>query len=561
MQPSAFSHEGSGTGQHNFYGQPSAYGGATGGSAVGGHHNPHGSYGQHSGYPPHGGHGEQSPSMSYLQPGGQHTGHMAMYQNYPQHYAAHGPHASAQQQGHYSHVPAAAFAGVGGPNSNASSMLAGNGASDFHPGAGYSHLGHHAMYYQDPSGAGGVHGMMHHHGVPGMIPPVGTVPGAGAYNPMGHHTGAQGTAIIGKGSGKGGKAGANAAIAATGGRKGSSAGHSKKAGAKAAKEDATADVGAGGKAKNFKSGGVGDRHHPYAGGEAASEKPKKKEKEPPKPSVLKSHLKPPKQAPSAWQVYFTEELQKIKAEQPGARLNVAHVAKDAGQRYAALPEEKKQEFQRRSQEAKEQWERDMLAWKSTLTPEDIKQENMFRTAQRKAGKSRKGNLKDPNAPKKPLSAYFLFLRAIRADPKMTEDVFHGEQETTKQSVLAAAKWRSLPEEEKQPFLEKAEADKVEYERLRKDYEQSHGLTSLGGDGAKGEDEDDFEYGDDGAEDPSATEDATRWAAQPARGQPVPPSLAAGGDEPFKLDGHFGLGEDADLGFAPSKVESGFGLET
>ncbi|PWN26594.1 HMG-box, partial [Jaminaea rosea] len=185
----------------------------------------------------------------------------------------------------------------------------------------------------------------------------------------------------------------------------------------------------------------------------------------------KSHLKPPKQAPSAWQVYFTEELQKIKAEQPGARLNVAHVAKDAGQRYAALPDEAKKEFKRRSDEAKEQWERDMLAWKQTLTPEDIKQENMFRTAQRKAGKSRKGNLKDPNAPKKPLSAYFLFLRAIRADPKMTEDVFHGEQETTKQSVLAAAKWRSLPEEEKQPFLEKAEADKVEYERQRKEYEQ------------------------------------------------------------------------------------------
>ena len=41
----------------------------------------------------------------------------------------------------------------------------------------------------------------------------------------------------------------------------------------------------------------------------------------------------------------------------------------------------------------------------TLTPEDIKRENAYRTAQRKAGKSRKGNIKDPNAPKKPLSAF------------------------------------------------------------------------------------------------------------------------------------------------------------
>ncbi|PWN94246.1 HMG-box, partial [Acaromyces ingoldii] len=184
----------------------------------------------------------------------------------------------------------------------------------------------------------------------------------------------------------------------------------------------------------------------------------------------KSHLKPPKQAPSAWQVYFTEELQKMKQESPGERLNVAHVAKDAGQRYAALPEEKKKEFQRKSLEAKAEWEREMEKWKQTLTPEDIKQENMFRTAQRKAGKSRKGNLKDPNAPKKPLSAYFLFLRAIRADPALTESVFEGEQETTKQSVLAASKWRSLPDSEKQPYLEKAEADKTEYERLRREYE-------------------------------------------------------------------------------------------
>jgi hypothetical protein len=60
-----------------------------------------------------------------------------------------------------------------------------------------------------------------------------------------------------------------------------------------------------------------------------------------KPAVLRSKLKPPKQAPSAWQVYFTEELQKMKVNQPGERLNVAHVAKDAGQRYAALPDSAK----------------------------------------------------------------------------------------------------------------------------------------------------------------------------------------------------------------------------
>lgn len=88
----------------------------------------------------------------------------------------------------------------------------------------------------------------------------------------------------------------------------------------------------------------------------------------------------------------------------------------------------------------------------SLSPEDIKRENAFRTAQRKAGKSRKGNLKDPNAPKKPLSAYFMFLQRIRSDPALVLEVFGEETETTKQSVLAAAKWRSMTDEERKVQL-------------------------------------------------------------------------------------------------------------
>lgn len=108
-----------------------------------------------------------------------------------------------------------------------------------------------------------------------------------------------------------------------------------------------------------------------------------------------------------------------------------------------------QPFKRRSQAAKETREREHEAYMRTLTPEDIKRENVFRAAQRKAGKSRKGNIKDPNAPKKPLSAYFMFLQRIRADPKLVRDIFGDETETTKQSVLAAAKWRSMTDAERQ----------------------------------------------------------------------------------------------------------------
>lgn len=113
----------------------------------------------------------------------------------------------------------------------------------------------------------------------------------------------------------------------------------------------------------------------------------------------------------------------------------------------------------------------------SLTPDDIKKENAFRTAQRKAGRSRKSNIKDPNAPKKPLSAYFMFLQRIRSDPALVREIFGDEQETTKQSVLAAAKWRSMTDDERKPFLAQAEQEKLEYEAARRLYEE--GTTDVG----------------------------------------------------------------------------------
>ncbi|KAJ6490272.1 putative HMG1 protein [Mycena vitilis] len=184
---------------------------------------------------------------------------------------------------------------------------------------------------------------------------------------------------------------------------------------------------------------------------------------------LKSMLRPPKLAPSAWQLYFTDWIQRQQASST-RKLNVAQAAKEAGQEYASLSEEEKEPYKRRSQAAKDVREREMAAYMRTLTPDDIKRENAFRSAQRKAGKSRKSNIKDPNAPKKPLSAYFMFLQRIRAHPDLVRDIFGEETETTKQSVLAAAKWRAMTDEERKPFLAQAEQEKMEYEAARRMYE-------------------------------------------------------------------------------------------
>lgn len=449
---------------------PSHYGGMQlpplgAGQSNGGHGNMgHHAYGSHFGgqghampsqlsYPQH----SPNPSHAHIS-GGQNAGPMSMY--------GYGVHHSSPQQ-HYSHVPGQAAHGgmggmVGGAGSNPMMGAPGGGSSGNDFNHGFGQQSHYHQYFQPQN-------------LQSISPSQAGAPPAASNAASAPAPNAAGSAAA-KGSAKAAK-GAKAP-------KAPKAPKADKKGAAAAAPPAKAAPEPKGKAS--KKGASADapkaksKAHPYAQPEpAADTKPAKKQKkeDPPKPSALKSRLKPPKQAPSAWQIFFTEELQKIKAQSPDERLNVAHVAKDAGQRYAALPESKKQEFHRRSLEAKELWEQEMADWKAKLTPEDIRQENLYRSAQRKAGKSRKGNLKDPNAPKKPLSAYFLFLRAIRADPNMTQAVFEGEQETTKQSVLAAAKWRSLSETEKQPYLDRAEADKARYERLRREYESSNGLES------------------------------------------------------------------------------------
>ncbi|KAF9006611.1 hypothetical protein BDQ17DRAFT_1352047 [Cyathus striatus] len=194
-------------------------------------------------------------------------------------------------------------------------------------------------------------------------------------------------------------------------------------------------------------------------------------------SQLKSVLRPPKLAPSAWQLYFTDWIQRQQAS-GNRKLNVAQAAKEAGQEYASLTAAEKEVTLQASVPAmKETRERELEAYMRSLTPDDIKRENAYRTAQRKAGKSRKSNIKDPNAPKKPLSAYFMFLQQIRANSQLVKEIFGDETETTKQSVLAAAKWRSMTDAERQPFLAQAEQEKMEYEAARRLYEE--GTTGYG----------------------------------------------------------------------------------
>lgn len=75
--------------------------------------------------------------------------------------------------------------------------------------------------------------------------------------------------------------------------------------------------------------------------------------------------------------------------------------------------------------------------------------------------------KDPDAPKRPLSAYMFFSQDQRATVKEDNpDATFGDL-----GKLLGAKWKEMSDSEKKPYTAKAEADKVRYESAKAGYEK------------------------------------------------------------------------------------------
>ncbi|KAM0960907.1 hypothetical protein FF1_020380 [Malus domestica] len=82
------------------------------------------------------------------------------------------------------------------------------------------------------------------------------------------------------------------------------------------------------------------------------------------------------------------------------------------------------------------------------------------TSQPKMSKRAKKD-KDPNAPKRPLTAFFLFLDDFRKSYKEANPDSKGVKMVTKEG---GEKWKSMIDEEKKPYVDKAAELKQEYKR-------------------------------------------------------------------------------------------------
>ncbi|GAA6014578.1 hypothetical protein JCM10207_001651 [Rhodosporidiobolus poonsookiae] len=96
-------------------------------------------------------------------------------------------------------------------------------------------------------------------------------------------------------------------------------------------------------------------------------------------------------------------------------------------------------------------------------------ETKTRSTKAAGGKAKK----DPNAPKRNLSAYMIFSQDARAQVKEENpDVGFGEI-----GKLLGAKWKELDEEDRKPYEEKAKADKARYEKEKAAYDAENGIEA------------------------------------------------------------------------------------
>ncbi|KAG2692957.1 hypothetical protein I3843_08G074900 [Carya illinoinensis] len=101
------------------------------------------------------------------------------------------------------------------------------------------------------------------------------------------------------------------------------------------------------------------------------------------------------------------------------------------------------------------------------------------SASTKAGKAttKKGKAaKDPNKPKRPASAFFVFMEEFR---KQFNKDHPDNKSVSAVGKAAGAKWKSMSDAEKAPYVAKADKRKVDYEKNMKAYNkrQAEGATA------------------------------------------------------------------------------------
>ncbi|KAL3774583.1 hypothetical protein ACHAWO_006882 [Cyclotella atomus] len=165
----------------------------------------------------------------------------------------------------------------------------------------------------------------------------------------------------------------------------------------------------------------------------------------------------PKRNMSAFFLYSNAHRERVKQEQPDAKFG--DIAKFLSVEFKALEPDEKAKWDDLASKDKERYQREM---ESYVPPSD---ESDSDSDDGKKKKKKKKQQKDPNAPKRNQSAFFLYSNATRAQVRTDNpDLAFGQV-----AQAISRNFKALPEEERAYWDEKAAADKERYQRELAEY--------------------------------------------------------------------------------------------
>ncbi|KAF9332522.1 exp1-like protein [Podila minutissima] len=170
----------------------------------------------------------------------------------------------------------------------------------------------------------------------------------------------------------------------------------------------------------------------------------------------------PKRPSTAWNMFFMEHLDKIKAS--GRTVVPIQETPKAAAAWKALSESEKKVYTDTYQRNMDAYHKQIESRLQELTPAEYKLENSRRQALRAAGKKGLPALKDPNAPKRPLSSFFRFSQDQRAAGK------HADLDISERAKAYAAEWESASQSTKDRYNEEARKAQAEYKVEKAAYE-------------------------------------------------------------------------------------------
>jgi len=172
--------------------------------------------------------------------------------------------------------------------------------------------------------------------------------------------------------------------------------------------------------------------------------------------------------------WYSDETRPKILEEKG-KIAVTEVAKILGERWKSLDDNARAVYEQKASADKARWE--ALCTQLGYVPETKKAAaKKAKAAARDASPKRESPKKtkkdkDPNAPKRPRSAYILFSTEQRANVIKDHPEYAPKEVTTE----LGARWGKLTEEEKKQYQQQNEADKERYKQEMESYKPTLAL--------------------------------------------------------------------------------------